>query len=361
MDAAANILAPFRRPTRRSRPYRSLLLRRRRRRGRRKASRSLHTIRTSRPGTTLTPDRRPFFLRARGRATVFLVVVGLPLVLVYVAAYFFTDALWFDEIGQLSVFGRTVAAKTELYVLAGGVAAFVIGANLTAAVSRTRMTWTRGTKAAVAAVSLVTGSYFASAASSHWQTFVLWQHRQSFGVKDPLHGQGRRVLRLHPSVRTRRRPVLVPGRRGCCRGCSLRLLGTRIRRYSAASRQPRSPSPRGRPRRGVSADPRVEASPGAVQPRARSTVAQGRQLVRRGQLRRRPSPVAGLRSPLDLRRRVGVRMRCGPEYGSKLVRAPSDVHPRRPCRSVRHRAHRRQRLATGSRAAVRGRSESAPE
>ena len=131
----------------------------------------------------------PFFLRARGRATLFLVVVGLPLVLVYVAAYFFTDALWFDEIGQLSVFGRTVAAKTELYVLAGGVAAFVIGANLTAAVSRTRITWTRGTKAAVAAVSLVTGSYFASAASGHWQAFVLWQHRQSFGVKDPLHGK----------------------------------------------------------------------------------------------------------------------------------------------------------------------------
>jgi hypothetical protein len=136
-----------------------------------------------------TPDRRPFFLRARGRATVFLVVVGLPLVLVYVAAYFFTDALWFDEIGQLSVFGRTVATKTELYVLAGGVAAFVIGANIAAAVSRTRITWTRGTKAAVAAVSLVTGSYFASAASGHWQAFVLWQHRQSFGVKDPLHGK----------------------------------------------------------------------------------------------------------------------------------------------------------------------------
>jgi excisionase family DNA binding protein len=135
------------------------------------------------------PDTRPFLLRARGRATAFLAVVGLPLVLVYVAGYFFTGALWFDEVGQLSVFGRTIAAKTELYLLAGGIAAFVIGANLTAAVSRSRILWTRGTAATVAAVSLVAGSYFASAGSSHWQAFVLWQHRQSFGVEEPLHGK----------------------------------------------------------------------------------------------------------------------------------------------------------------------------
>src|SRR4051812_10382829 len=49
---------------------------------------------------------RPFFLRARGRAIVFLVVAGVPLLLAYIAAHFYADALWFDELGQLSVLGH---------------------------------------------------------------------------------------------------------------------------------------------------------------------------------------------------------------------------------------------------------------
>ena len=116
-------------------------------------------------------------------------MAGVPLLLAYIAAHFFADALWFEELGQLSVLGHTVAAKAELYVVAGGMAAVVIGANLTAALSRTSIALTRGMTVAVAAVSLVAGTYFGSAASSHWQTFVLWQHRQSFGVTDPLHGK----------------------------------------------------------------------------------------------------------------------------------------------------------------------------
>jgi uncharacterized protein len=140
-------------------------------------------------GDHVASARRPFFLRARGRATVFLVVVGVPLLLAYAVAHFLTDALWFNELRQLNVFGRTVAAKSELYVLAGGTAAAVIGANLAAAVSRAKIAWTRRATVAVAAVSLIAGSYFASAASGHWQTFVLWRHRQTFGVTDPLHGK----------------------------------------------------------------------------------------------------------------------------------------------------------------------------
>ena len=131
----------------------------------------------------------PFFLRARGRAVLFLVVVGVPLLLAYVAAHFLTDALWFKELGQLGVLGRTITAKAELYVVAGGAAAVVIAVNLAAALSRAGVAWTRGANLAVVAVSMVAGTYFASAASSHWETFVLWRHRQMFGVTDPLHGK----------------------------------------------------------------------------------------------------------------------------------------------------------------------------
>jgi uncharacterized membrane protein (UPF0182 family) len=132
---------------------------------------------------------RPFFLRARGRAAVFLVVAGVPLLLAYIAAHFFVDALWFDELGQLSVLGHTVAAKAELSIVAGGTATVVVGANLTAAVSRAGIAWTRGATLAVVVVSVVAGTYFSSAASGHWQTFVLWQHRQAFGATDPLYGK----------------------------------------------------------------------------------------------------------------------------------------------------------------------------
>jgi uncharacterized protein len=140
------------------------------------------------PGS-IAHDSRPVFLRVRGRAIVFLVVVGVPLLLAYVAAHFLTDALWFKELGQLDVLGRTIAAKAELYIVAGATAAVVVAVNLAAALSRAGVAWTRGANVAVVAVSMVTGSYFASAASSDWETFVLWRHRQTFGVTDPLHGK----------------------------------------------------------------------------------------------------------------------------------------------------------------------------
>ena len=41
----------------------------------------------------------------------------------------------------------------------------------------------------VVAASLVAGGMFASAVAGHWQTFLLWRHRQTFGVVDPVHGR----------------------------------------------------------------------------------------------------------------------------------------------------------------------------
>ena len=38
-------------------------------------------------------------------------------------------------------------------------------------------------------VSLVTGTLFASATKGDWQTFLLWRHRQRFGVAEPIHGK----------------------------------------------------------------------------------------------------------------------------------------------------------------------------
>src|SRR4051794_14324439 len=80
--------------------------------------------------------RRPFVLQARGRATVVVLVVGLPLVTAFVVAQLLPGALWFDELGQGDVFRRTIEAKAELFGLAGGAAALLVGTSLALPLSR---------------------------------------------------------------------------------------------------------------------------------------------------------------------------------------------------------------------------------
>src|SRR4051812_2013795 len=143
-----------------------------------------------RPGpASARPVRRPWFLRPRGRAAVVVVALGLPLLLVYASAQILPDALWFDELGQLDVFRRIAAAKAELWLLVAGTAAPFVALNLFVALSRAGVARTRWVTLAVVAASLVGGTSIASSAARHWQTFLLWRHRQPFGVVDPMSGK----------------------------------------------------------------------------------------------------------------------------------------------------------------------------
>src|SRR3954471_4901885 len=135
------------------------------------------------------PVRRPWFLRPRGQATVVVVVLGLPLLVVYVSAQILPGALWFDELGQLDVFRRIAAAKAELWLLVAGTAAPFVALNLLVALSRAGVARTRSVTLAAVAASLVGGTSIASSAARHWQTFLLWRHRQPFGVVDPMSGK----------------------------------------------------------------------------------------------------------------------------------------------------------------------------
>jgi uncharacterized protein len=134
-------------------------------------------------------DQRPFVLRPRGRATVFLVVLGVPLLPGYAAARILPGALWFDELGQADVFRRVAVARVEFYLLVACTVALFIGVNLAVAFRRTEVARSRARAFGLVAASLVTGSLFASSAAGHWQTFLLWRHRQPFGVVDPIHGK----------------------------------------------------------------------------------------------------------------------------------------------------------------------------
>ena len=132
---------------------------------------------------------RPFVLRVRGRATVVVVVLGVPMAVAYGGLRILPDALWFDELGQAAVFRGMLLARLQLYVLAASVAACFIAANLTLAVRPADMMSMRARHLVITSLSLVTGSMFGSAVQGHWQTYLLWRHRQPFGVKDPVHGR----------------------------------------------------------------------------------------------------------------------------------------------------------------------------
>jgi uncharacterized membrane protein (UPF0182 family) len=135
------------------------------------------------------PARRPWFLRPRGRAAVVVVALGSPLVLVYAAVQIAPGALWFDELGQLDVFRRIATAKAELWLLVAGTAAPFFALNLFVALSRAGVARTRSVTLAAVTASVVGGTSIASSASGHWQAFLLWRHRQPFGVVDPMSGK----------------------------------------------------------------------------------------------------------------------------------------------------------------------------
>ena len=131
----------------------------------------------------------PIWLRPRGRATVMVVVLGLPLLLAYVLAQILPDALWFKELGQTGVYRGIAVAKVELWLLTAGTVALVIGVNLAVAAARVGIARTRRVVLGIAATSVVVATFFASSAAKHWQEFVLWRHAQSFGVTDPNSGK----------------------------------------------------------------------------------------------------------------------------------------------------------------------------
>jgi uncharacterized membrane protein (UPF0182 family) len=97
--------------------------------------------------------------------------------------------LWFDELGQPKVLRGILTAKIEFYLFVVGVVALFIGGHLRVALRKTRMIRTTAGSLVLTAASLVIGTMFASAVQGHWQTFLLWQHRQPFGVTDPIHGR----------------------------------------------------------------------------------------------------------------------------------------------------------------------------
>jgi uncharacterized protein len=138
------------------------------------------------------------------RATL-LIVIGVAAVLALEAVPFYTDWLWFEEVGYVAVFLRIAATRGGILIAVGVLTFLFLLANLRAAV-RSRppdVFWEleeplglpsrvvleplvqRLLKPAIAVVSFLVGL----SASAEWQTVLLYRNLQPFGVVDPLFRQ----------------------------------------------------------------------------------------------------------------------------------------------------------------------------
>jgi uncharacterized membrane protein (UPF0182 family) len=145
----------------------------------------------------------------RSRRGVIIAIVIAIVLLAAGSARFYTDFLWFQEVGLSSVLWKSLRTQFGVGFVVGLITAGIVFANLTIAarlappyrsdrfevvgqpnpVDRYRellapyLVWLR------VAVSVVAGLMGGLAASSAWQTFLLWANRSSFGETDPQFGK----------------------------------------------------------------------------------------------------------------------------------------------------------------------------
>ncbi len=148
------------------------------------------------------------------RRAALLAGVGFAVLLALEAVPFYTDWLWFEEVGYAAVFLR-VATLRGVLLLAAGLATFgFLGLNLRAAVRArppdvfweleeplglpSRVVLEPVLQRLVVPVTGVVSLLIGVSASGEWQMWLRYRHAQPFGVIDPLFGRdvGFYVFRL---------------------------------------------------------------------------------------------------------------------------------------------------------------------
>jgi uncharacterized membrane protein (UPF0182 family) len=131
-------------------------------------------------------------------AAALLAIVVLP-----AAITFYTDWLWFGETGYRQVFVGTLAAQSQLGAAAMGLSFIVLFANVLIALRRLApRDWVLVTREGPISISLdrrrlqpaatalvgVAAVLFGFWASSEWQAWLMFQHAQPYGERDPILG-----------------------------------------------------------------------------------------------------------------------------------------------------------------------------
>ena len=140
---------------------------------------------------TLPPTRRPLVTA--------LVVAGILLVLLGIAAQFWTEVLWYQSVGFSGVFSTQIISKVALGVVGGLLTAAVVWSSIhlayrnrpiyapspdTQAMEHYRELVEPMRRTATIAAPLAIGLFAGLSAATQWDTFLLWRNSQPFGTTD---------------------------------------------------------------------------------------------------------------------------------------------------------------------------------
>jgi len=146
-------------------------------------------------GPTLTPARRPLVTA--------LVVAGALVVVLAIAAQFWTEVLWYQSVSFSSVFTTQLVTKVVLGVVGGLLTAGVVWSSIhvayrtrpiyapspdTQAMEHYRQLVEPMRRTATVAAPLAVGLFAGLSAATQWDTFLLWRNGSPFGTTDPEFG-----------------------------------------------------------------------------------------------------------------------------------------------------------------------------
>jgi uncharacterized membrane protein (UPF0182 family) len=148
-----------------------------------------------RPAAAPRPESR------RPRPLVLTLVVMAALLIAFsLFSGIWTEKLWFSSVGYGGVFTKLIWTKIVMFLIFGLLMGVVVGGNLWLAyrlrpvfrpnsaeqanLERYREVITPIRRILLIAASLVFAIFAGASASGQWRTYLLWQHRQSFGQKD---------------------------------------------------------------------------------------------------------------------------------------------------------------------------------
>jgi uncharacterized membrane protein (UPF0182 family) len=148
--------------------------------------------------------RRPIPVRHESRRPrpliLTLIVMAVLLIGFSLFSGIWTDKLWFSSLGYGGVFKTLVWTKIGMFLVFGSLMALAVGGNLwiayrlrptfrapspeQASLDRYREVITPIRRALLISVSAVFALFAGASATGKWRTFLLWEHRQSFGRTD---------------------------------------------------------------------------------------------------------------------------------------------------------------------------------
>src|SRR5258705_6845742 len=117
---------------------------------------------------------------------------------------FYTDWLWFGEVGYQQVFTTIVRSEASLFTIAFVISVIWLVFNLRLALESLRearpiFTTQQGMEVALpgrqqlrtitSAIAMIISGLIGLYASSQWETWLTWQHAVPFGQQDPVLGR----------------------------------------------------------------------------------------------------------------------------------------------------------------------------